>query len=192
MNSRFKGTFGLLGLCTAIQAFSTLYPAHTGWEWFYPHSLEGWVGILTYQICHFSWEHLVGNFMFGLPFMLYYEAVKGSRSLLLRWGVCGVGGALLEMLLGAPVPLIGASGAIFGIATAACVNFGDTVPQRLLGVGLFALMYAQELAAAPYGGITGIAHYYHLGGITGIAHYCHLGGMLTALLLYALEDIIDV
>ncbi len=92
--------------------------------------------------------------------------------------ICGVGSALLFLPLSTDwnVPLLGASGAIFGVLTA----FGIMFPTAIVYVmgyiplpAIFAVVIFGFLEI--FYGLTGLE--------PGIANFGHLGGMITALIL---------
>ncbi len=133
----------------------------------------------TYMFLHEGFTHILFN-MFGLwMFGTQIERLWGGRPFLIYYFICGLGGAFTYGLfnlagLNAYIPMLGASGAIFGILLAYGLSFPDSIilvfmviPMKAkYTVILFGLM---ELLAAPRGG-------------GGVAHIAHLGGMLTGYL----------
>ena len=135
---------------------------------------------LTYMFLHWNILHLLFNMLMLYVFGPSVEDRMGSRMFLLFYLLCGVGGAALSFLLmqWAPVGMIvGASGAIMGVAVAFAwywpnypvfvFPLPDPIPAKwlitfLLGLDL-ALAWIGALARAGLGG--GVAHLAHLGGV---------------------------
>lgn len=164
-------TMKILMLCLAVEAITTPF-------FFLKYALvfnlsQPW-GLITYQFSHASWGHLLGNFSFGLPFMLFLESKIGSKALLRFYLICGVGSAMLFFATaGLGASMIGSSGSIFGVAMGACLYFGDNRSERILGLGLLVfLMTVQSFLAAN-------------DMLSNTAYWGHIGGGLTGILLYA-------
>src|SRR6266581_2060850 len=86
--------------------------------------------LVTYIFLHGGFFHILFN-MFGLyMFGSELESTWGTRQFTKYFFICGIGGALLTVLLGPSdfVTTIGASGAIFGILLA----YGMLFPDRLI------------------------------------------------------------
>jgi membrane associated rhomboid family serine protease len=66
---------------------------------------------------HGGWLHLMGNMAFLVVFGIHVEEYYGSRLFFLFYTVAGFGSAFLHALfnLGQCIPVVGASGAIFGV-----------------------------------------------------------------------------
>jgi membrane associated rhomboid family serine protease len=131
--------------------------------------------LITYAFLHGSFGHIFFNmfalYMFGGALEHYW----GGRRLLLFFLVCalsaGVTQLVVQQFAGVGVPVIGASGGIFGILLA----FAWYFPRARIGVyfiipmpaWLFVTLYA---LAELFFGVTGTEQ--------GVAHFAHLGGML--------------
>lgn len=63
--------------------------------------------------------------------------------------------------------MLGASGAIFGCAVGACLEFGETKLDHTLALLLAAVMLVPQIAMGPDGALMGIAYYAHVGGALG-------------------------
>ena len=130
---------------------------------------------LSYMFVHLSFGHLFTNmlvlFFFGPPL----ESRWGSRFFIKYYLITGLSGAFFSVLLyswvGA-IPMIGASGAIFGLLVAFAMNWPDSkiylyflfpVPAKwvVAALGLFSLF-------STVSGVNG-----------GVAHWAHLGGLVT-------------
>ena len=137
--------------------------------------LRPWTAV-TYMFVHVGFGHLFTNmlvlFFFGPPLENHW----GSRFFLQFYLACGLGGAAFHLLLGSligPVPMIGASGAIFGLLLAFAMNWPDA---RIYLYFLF------PIPAKWFVGILGAFTLYATvqGGGGGVAHWAHLGGLVTA------------
>ena len=131
---------------------------------------------VTYMFLHGSFAHLFGNmfalWMFGRT--LEYEL--GSRRFLIYYMVCGIGAAILQMLVAwltgdVYFSVIGASGAVMGLLLA----FGVMHPNNMIYVmplpfpikaKWFVIGYAVlEIVLGSSGANTGVAHFAHVGGM---------------------------
>lgn len=127
----------------------------------------------TYMFLHGGFWHLFFN-MFALwMFGSEIEQLWGRRAFLAYYFVTGFGGGLTYCLTswGSWAPLVGASGAIFGLLLAYGLLFPDRqillyfiIPIKakwfVLLFGVFELLAAQQRS------------------LDGIGHFAHLGGML--------------
>ncbi|MBR1792161.1 MAG: rhomboid family intramembrane serine protease [Bacteroidales bacterium] len=132
---------------------------------------------ITYMFLHASFDHLFFN-MFALWMFGYIlENYWGTKRFLLYYFVCGIGAALVNLLVVHGLhPTVGASGAVYGILLA----FGMMFPEERIYIYFlmpikakwFVIIYA---AIELFEGIM-MSH-------DGIAHFAHLGGMIFGLLL---------
>lgn len=140
--------------------------------------------LLTYMFMHdpsYIW-HVFCN-MFSLwMFGSLLELELGSKRFLFYYITCGLGAALVQMLVwflvGPDIAVtVGASGAVFGILLA----FGMLFPNMRLYILPFPFPIKAKWAVLGYGlfelffGISG--------GMSHVAHFAHLGGMLTGIIL---------
>ncbi len=142
-----------------------------GSPWF--HSYQ----VVTYMFLHANFSHLFFNmfalWMFGRS--LEYEL--GSKRFLIYYMVCGIGAALLQLLVGwleggpLNVPTVGASGAVFGLLLAfAMLHPNDVImllfPPIALKAKYFVIIYGViELLLGVSGSMDNVAHFAHLGGM---------------------------
>ncbi len=121
----------------------------------------------TYMFLHGGFFHLIFN-MFALwMFGTEIEYSWGSSKFLKYYIYCGLGGAFLSLVLNSnlAVPIVGASGAIYGILVAYWLMFPDRYlliffifPMKVRwAIPLFGLL--NFIAAGP-----NVAHLAHLGG----------------------------
>jgi membrane associated rhomboid family serine protease len=120
-------------------------------------------------------SHLAGNMTFLLLFGAVVEGELGGLALFLLYGLAGLAGGLLHVLVdpSAVEPLVGASGAIFGVLAVAAA-----LRPPLLG---FALGF-------------GALNIYHAltGGSAGVSFAAHLGGLAAGALVAMVLRIVDV
>jgi membrane associated rhomboid family serine protease len=148
-------------------------------QWFALWPGEGFFPwqLVTYSFLHGSISHIFFN-MFGLyMFGSDIERLFGSRFYLAYYFASVVAAALchlgVTLLMGsAEVPMLGASGGIYGLLLA----FGWYFPQRRVvllfpPIPMSARTFVVVFAALElFFGVTGTA--------AGVAHFAHLGGML--------------
>ena len=150
--------------------------------------------VITYMFLHGGIGHLFSN-MFGLfIFGSTLETYMGSKKFLTYYLITGVGAALLNAGLNtyemsqmltdsqpywqqAVTPMVGASGAIFGILVA----FGVLFPNVELMLLFFPFPIKAKYFVTLYGlyeifaGTAGLQQ--------GIAHFAHVGGLITGFIL---------
>jgi membrane associated rhomboid family serine protease len=131
--------------------------------------------ILTYMFVHGGVLHLAANmlalYVFGTP----VENRLGGRPFLLYYLGCGIGAALASLAMAAlhynPAPVVGASGAVLGIAVAFAMLWPDAeilifpIPVPIRARVLVFLYAFGQLAMALFGTQDGIAHPAHVGGL---------------------------
>ena len=149
------------------------------------------VQLITYMFMHDTrgLSHLVFNmfglYMFGPPIeynwgpkrFLFYYLVAGFGALILHFGVEYYHINFLGDFSGIDTPMVGASGAIFGLLAAYGMMYPNNeirllFPPIPIKAKYFVLMYA---GAELFMGISGAQ--------SGIAHFAHLGGALFGFLL---------
>jgi len=127
----------------------------------------------TYMFVHRAFFHLLFNlfalWMFGLP----VEMQWGPREFLKFYLLCGVGAGLINVALtpGSPLPVIGASGAIYGLLVA----FGMLYPDSVVYLYFFFPVKAWHMVLF-FAGMEFLAGM--SGGSPTVANFAHLGGML--------------
>ncbi|MBC7186117.1 MAG: rhomboid family intramembrane serine protease [Calditrichaeota bacterium] len=156
-----------------LEAFLALIPAWVigkGWWW----------QLFTYMFLHGNVLHLLVNMLFLWVFGADLERVWGWRRLLSYYLTCGVGAGLFHLVfrLHSVVPVVGASGAVYGLLMA----YGLLFPERVITLFLFFVLPIQIRAkylVLLFGGMSllgGIGSLF--GSEGGIAHLAHLGGMV--------------
>lgn len=143
-------------------------------------------GAVTYLFVHSGFIHLAANMIWFYLLGTAVENRLGSRSFLLFYFYCGVGAALVSLMLSfiVPVgPMIGASGAVFGVSVAFAILWPDAelmvfpipVPIKARTLILAAAVIELVLAQMP--------------AMSGVAHEAHLGGMLAGWLFFKIQDV---
>lgn len=132
---------------------------------------------VTYLFIHGSIFHLIFNlfalWMFGMP----AERAWGGKEFLKYYFICGLGAALATLLLTptSGVPVIGASGPVYGLLVAFAMLYPDAVVY---------LYFLIPVKAAHMAILFGIIEFF--AGATssspGVARFAHLGGMVTGFL----------
>ena len=156
-----------------IDRYFALVPFNHPYFSFYPWQL------LTYQFLHANFMHIFFNMLMLWMFGMEIENIMGSSKFLVFYLLSGIGGGLLQILLGSSNGfVIGASGAVFGVMVAFAMFF----PNRLIYIYfllpvkakyLIVFLMVIEFMSVSNGGV--------------IAHLAHLGGAITAFLFIILD-----
>ena len=133
---------------------------------------------VSYQFLHGSLTHLFFN-MWGLYlFGTHVWRRMGTQRFLTLYFLSGISGGVLWIFFNwnSPVPVIGASGAVFGVMMAAALYFPDMrimllIPPIPMKLRTFVLVYG---AIEIFSELSTLQ--------SGIAHLAHLGGFLAAYL----------
>jgi membrane associated rhomboid family serine protease len=146
------------------------------------------IQIFTYMFLHSGTRHIFSN-MFGLfMFGPMLESFLGSKRFLILYIVSGVGACLLhggislyeisqisidsaEYTIMMSIPMVGASGAIFGMLGAFARLFPNTemiifpLPIPVKAKYLVSLYALFEIFSGVYNVMPGVAHFAHIGGL---------------------------
>jgi len=141
--------------------------------------------VLTYMFVHGGTWHILFNmlalFIFGTPL----ERRLGSSEFLLYYFITGVGAGLATLVVNwytglAVVPVVGASGAIYGLLLAYATLYPDT---RLFIFGILPLR--APIAVLLF---AGLALFFQLTGArSGVAHLTHLAGLVFGYLYFLIR-----
>ncbi len=129
---------------------------------------------ISYIFVQGSIMHLFLNFFALWMFGLQVEAQWGARDFLKYYFICGLGAAAASVALSphSMAPVIGASGAIYGLLVAFAMLYPDAVVY---------LYFLIPVKAAHVAILFGLVEFF--AGATnatpGIARFAHLGGMIT-------------
>jgi membrane associated rhomboid family serine protease len=160
-----------------LQGLFVLYPPFHGIGFLplEPGKFYIWQPI-TYMFLHGNLSHLFFNLFALWIFGQSIETLWGTRRFVTYYFLCGIGAALLHMLV-APNPVIGASGGVFGILLA----FGVLFPNREIF-----LLFPPIPIKAKYL-VIGYGAFELFNGVfstqSGVAHFAHLGGMVVGYFL---------
>lgn len=105
-----------------------------------------WLSILTSMFMHGGWMHLLGNMLFLWVFGDNVEDILGRWKYILFYLLCGVMAALAQYAVhpDSRVPMVGASGAIFGVMGAYALKFPHA---RIVMVGWLLFVFSFEVPA---------------------------------------------
>jgi membrane associated rhomboid family serine protease len=135
----------------------------------YPHNVDRIWGIFTTPFLHASWSHLIGNTI-PFVFMGVLIALEGARRLAaVTLIVIVLGGLGTWLVSSAGVPVVGASGVVFGYATYLLTRgfFNHSLAEILAGVVVVAVFGSALLASlVPHGNVSWQGHL--CGGIAGV------------------------
>lgn len=135
--------------------------------------------LVTYMFLHANFMHILFN-MFALwMFGIEVENTWGTRKFLMYYALCGFGAAAAHLVMSSVLalpsgPLVGASGAIFGVLVAYGVMFPD---NRIVFFPIFFPIKARFAV-----GIFIVIEVLSIGGQDNVAHLAHLGGAVTGIL----------
>lgn len=134
---------------------------------------------LTYLFLHSGLWHLVINMLMLWMFGSVIESTWGSRQFLFYYFFTGIAAGLCSFIFAfhSSIPVVGASGAIFGILVAYAVMFPESIillffifPMKMKYAVL--VLGGINLLGAMSSGSSGIAYIAHLGG--GVFGYLYL------------------
>jgi membrane associated rhomboid family serine protease len=161
-------TLGIMCTSIMIQSVCQYHPHLIDLLSFNPsYGVFSLLGVFTSMFAHASWDHLIGNYLFGLPFMLYLESKLGPRKMLEYCVLCGFFAATIFVVLSGPIQCIGSSGAVFGCMAGACLAYGNTFKEHFWAMVFMLLLLIPQMLMGPYSAMTGTAHYAHVGGVVG-------------------------
>ncbi len=179
----FIGTMMIFGESTERYVLAMFYPESGGL--FKPYQ------IVSHMFMHANGSHLFFNmfglYMFGPPLEIRW----GSKKFLSYYLLTGFGALVLYLIvkyiemtyLGVPrnevlgTPMLGASGAIFGLL----LGFGMTYPNQIIQLLIPPIPMKAKYFVLAYAGIELFLGFGNFN--TGVAHFAHLGGALTGFLL---------
>lgn len=130
---------------------------------------------VSYMFVHAGLLHLLGNmfmlFVFGPP----VEHRLGGRAFILYYLYCGIGAAVLSLLLSgimasANVPIVGASGAVLGVGVAFAMLWPEAelfvfpLPFPVKARTLILILVGLDIVFSQLTPQDGVAHLAHVGG----------------------------
>lgn len=150
-------------------------PSVTAYLYNEPSWVWRFVSVFTHMVSHGSWDHLLGNFIFGAPFMLYLEhKLKCTKTFIRLFFGLGLCSFLLQLIADHfsayhSMGLIGSSGAIFGLTGAALVLYDGPKPIQIAAklLACFYIFKQTQMAFVSLFFPLGVAYAAHLGGLIG-------------------------
>ncbi|MFI3259273.1 MAG: rhomboid family intramembrane serine protease [Rikenellaceae bacterium] len=137
--------------------------------------------VVSYMFLHGDLSHLFFN-MFALwMFGRQLEYDLGPRRMLTYYMVCGVGAALIQLVIGLFMPYsvtVGASGAVFGLLLA----FGVLHPNARIMLLIPPIPMKAKVFVVLYG-LLELYLGWRNNPADNVAHFAHVGGMLWGLIL---------
>lgn len=159
---RLGGTFigGESGIITRLLALWPLGENFWFWQFF------------TYMFLHDGFFHVFFNMLMLWMFGMELENIWGSKRFLWYYLVCGLGAGVANMavttLMGQANPVVGASGAVYGVLVAFAMLF----PDRPVYIYFLLPVRAKYLVSA----FILIDIIGSMGAASRVAHFAHLGG----------------
>ena len=143
--------------------------------------------LFTSMFIHAGFAHIFGNmiifFFIGLPF----EQRVGWRKFLIIYLITGICGSLTHSILnlGSATPLIGASGAIFGIMGAFAFAYPHDKIVMPIGIGIMFLTRIKVIYAVIFFAALETFIVWLDVPFDTTAHFAHLGGLLSGFIIAA-------
>lgn len=135
--------------------------------------------LITYQFLHGGFSHIFFNMLMLWMFGMEIENIMGSKKFLVFYLLAGIGGGLLQLFLGGgSAPIIGASGAVFGVMVAFAMYF----PDRLIYVYFLIPVKAKYLIVFMM-----VIEFLSVGDASFVAHLAHLGGAIVGFVFVMLD-----
>ena len=135
--------------------------------------------LVTYQFLHGGFFHLFFNMFVVYIFGRELEGIWGKKFFVFYYLTCGVVGGILASLL-TPYPIIGASGAVYGLLIA----YGLIYPNRYLYI-----YFLFPVKAKYFVGFLAVLEFFSTLSKPGdgIAHSAHLAGMIAGFIILKLR-----
>jgi len=179
-------TFTLVAINVGVFFLATLIPRLTLYMAISPAALLGrgflWTP-LTYMFAHGGFSHLLFNMIFLVFVGPAVEQRMGSGEFLAYYLLSGILAGLFSvfayLFAGIPVPIVGASGALYAVLLA----FATYYPRARLLL-FYILPMRAPYALALFAAIDLISHF--RGGI-GVAHLTHLSGLAFGFLYFLIR-----
>jgi membrane associated rhomboid family serine protease len=150
-----------------------LYPLLSGM--FMPFQL------VTYMFLHANFGHIFFNLFALWMFGQAIEHTWGTRRFAIYYFATGIGAGILQLIVGllglSYAPVVGASGAVYGILLA----FGMMYPNNYIMLLIPPIPIKAKYFVLIFGALELISGITNLN--SGIAHFAHLGGMVFGYIL---------
>ena len=139
--------------------------------------------LFTYMFLHGGFFHILFNMFVLWMFGSDLERTWGSREFLKYYLICGVGAGIFNVIFEpmSTTPIIGASGAIYGVLVAFALLFPNRtillyfmIPMKVKYLVIFLVVVEFFASMSASGG--GVAHLAHLGGA--VVGFAYIKGIL--------------
>jgi membrane associated rhomboid family serine protease len=144
--------------------------------------------LFTSMFIHADFLHIVGNMLIFYFIGLQFEQRVGSKNFILIYLLSGICGSLTHAILNlnSSIPLVGASGAIFGIMGAFAFAYPQDEVIMPIPLGFFMIIRRVKVifAVLLFAGLETIIVL--IGSQDNTAHFAHLGGLIGGVVLAAL------
>lgn len=164
---------------TGVVSLLLFEPSVTAFYYTKPDGIMWFIRIVSHMVSHGNFRHLMGNFMFGLPFMLYAEyRLQDSKKFLKLFFYTGlaalIGQRLFDLYSVFPANgVIGSSGAVFGVVAFSLAIANENKWIRLMSLSTLAFHIHNQAMLT----------WYSMKGLTwGVAFGAHLCGILAGVL----------
>lgn len=139
--------------------------------WKYETGLFAPYQLISYQFVHASLSHLLLNLLVFIPTSLYLENILKSTRVIYYFLISGIiGGAFHILLYQKDLPLVGASGSIWGLSIILAITCKSNFIKFLIFFSLASEIYKSISMNDD-----------------GVAHFCHVGGAIGGLIIYLLD-----
>ncbi len=134
----------------------------------------------TYMFLHDGFFHIFFNMFILWIFGCEVERSWGTAAFLKYYFITGLGAGIFGFFAyyAANIPMIGASGAVYGIILA----FAFMFPERVITLLLFFILPVSIKVKYFAMALAGISIFAGIFSADGVAHFAHLGGMVAGLL----------
>ena len=144
------------------------------------HKFHLWK-FVTYLFLHDGFWHILFNMLVLWMFGTDVELYMGTRTFVKFYLFCGIGGGIAHIFFFAN-PVVGASGAIYGLLVAFGILFAERVITLLIFFIIPVQMKAKYLILIVFGG--SLLMLVFSGSGSEIAHLAHLGGAVCGLIYF--------
>jgi len=130
--------------------------------------------LFSYMFLHGGLFHIFLNMLILWMFGCEVERYWGAKEFLKYYFICGIGAGFFHIFFNmtSAIPVVGASGAIFGILIAFALLF----PDRLVILFPFPIPIKAKYLALLFASLELVSGIFLVR--SGVAHFAHLGGML--------------
>ncbi len=144
--------------------------------------------LFTSMFVHSGFLHIFGNMLIFFFIGMAFEQRIGWSKFIIIYLITGIGGALTHSILnlGSIIPLVGASGAIFGIMGAFAFSYPNDEVVMPIPLGFIMIFRRIKVVYAVliFAAIETVIVF--IGTQDSTAHFAHIGGLLTGVVLAAL------